>query len=110
MIHIDTDACNDSRAFQLSENAGTLPGLDQHVVGPTQVTGEVGHFEDRLAGGQAERQSNERQRAGRESMPQNDGDIEARAKLGVPGSTIASLPSGLFVCTDDGPGFAPCGS
>src|SRR5260370_39246378 len=109
MIHIDTNACNDSGAFQLSENAGAFFRLDKHVIRPAQVTGEIGHFEDRFAGGEAQSQRDEGQGAGRETMPQNDGDIETGAGLGVPDATVASLPGGLLVRANDGPGFASSG-
>ena len=70
MIHVDADACNDSRAFERGENARALLGLNEQVVGPAQVAGEIGGLEDRFARRQTERQRHHGQGVRREVSPQ----------------------------------------
>ena len=49
VIHVDADACNDSRAFQLREDARAFPGRESDVIGPAQVACQIGGFKDGLA-------------------------------------------------------------
>src|ERR1700722_7820668 len=109
MIHIDADACNDSRwmggRLELGENTRALFGLDQHVVGPAQVARQARIFEDRFLHREAQRKRHHRQRRRRVLATQNDRDVEAPAWLGMPGSSLTSLSIGLLFSAHYGAGW-----
>ena len=72
-------------------------GLNQHVVGPAQVAGQIGGLQDRFARRPSPSASVTTGNAsGGKRVPQNDGDVQARAGFGMPHSPVAPLSGGLF--------------
>src|SRR5579872_505835 len=109
LVHVDTDACNDSRVFHLGQDAGAFLGVNQHVVRPAQVAGEMSGFLDGIGGGQSERECDRGDVIRDKGVAQHDRAVQPRTGFGVPGSPVTALPRGLLFGDDHGAGFATFG-
>src|SRR5690242_16047153 len=96
MIHIDPDARDNRWSVQLRENARALLIFNQHVIRPAEIAVDTARLEYRVDGGQAESHRHKRQRIGRESTSEYDGDVETGFRFRMPLTLITSNAGGLL--------------
>src|SRR5579884_2002289 len=115
VVDVDADSGNDVIVHELRQDSGDFLLVDEHVIRPAQVAGDMARFLDRFRCGQTDQQARNRQIGGHERQVENNRGVNARFGLRDPLTPEPAHSGRLLIGKYDRAGASPgcdqaCGS